>query len=250
MIERIFISHSSIDKDYAECLVRLLTDMKVNDDIIFCSSVKGYGVPLGEDFLEYIKNTLNENSLVLFVLSERFYHSKICLCEMGAAWVKTNKHIPIIVPPFKFKDIEGVIVGKQGLEINVNEDINELKNEIEKILGIAPLNINIWEKRRNEYLKKINELISKEIQQDSRTIIQSNIDYKRLVFKLIRNNNNKGISTHEIYKILNKEYDVDKYGIEILDIYNVLEDLENKEKIRGIRCDGVKYEDIPWRAVI
>ena len=161
-IEKIFISHSSLDEEYAKAFVRLLTDMKVPEDKIFCSSVKGYGIELGEDFLEYIRKTLDDNVLVLFLLSESFYHSKISLCEMGATWVKTNIHIPVIIPPFTFEDIEGVIIGKQGLEINNKGDINELKIKISKLLNLESLNPNIWESRRDEFLDKVNNIIEED----------------------------------------------------------------------------------------
>jgi len=54
-IEGVFISHSSSDSKYAKCLIKLLKNIGVRGDKIFCSSVPGYKIELGENFLDYIK---------------------------------------------------------------------------------------------------------------------------------------------------------------------------------------------------
>jgi hypothetical protein len=101
--EKIFISHSSKDKNIVEELIDLLESMDVKPSQIFCSSFDGYGIPLGSNFLDAIKEEISKNVLVLFVLSENFYASPVCLCEMGATWVLSRENIPIIVPPFTFE---------------------------------------------------------------------------------------------------------------------------------------------------
>ena len=56
---RVFITHSSRDKVLAEAIVnalRLGTD--VSPDRIFCSSIEGYGVKVGSDFMRYIQRQL------------------------------------------------------------------------------------------------------------------------------------------------------------------------------------------------
>ena len=100
---KVFISHSSEDAHYVEDLVECLEIVGLPPERIFCTSFEGYGIGLGEDFLDAIKDQLNDETLVLFVLSKNFYASPVCLCEMGAAWVKSKEHIPILVPPFNFE---------------------------------------------------------------------------------------------------------------------------------------------------
>ena len=109
LFEKIFISHSSKDKNIVEELIDLLESIGVKPSQIFCSSFEGYGIPLGSNFLETIKQEISKNVLVLFVLSENFYSSPSCLCEMGATWVLSRENIPMVVPPFTFEKIEGVI---------------------------------------------------------------------------------------------------------------------------------------------
>lgn len=159
-IKKIFISHASKDKEIVEELIELLEQIGVEPDQIFCSSFEGYGIPLGENFLETIKAQLTNDSLVLFVLTENFYQSAVCMCEMGAVWVLSKKHIPIVVPPLGYADIRGVIPNTQGLEINDTQKWNSLKQQIETQFQIkVQKNFAVWESKRDRILGRINKHI-------------------------------------------------------------------------------------------
>ncbi|HFU75112.1 MAG TPA: toll/interleukin-1 receptor domain-containing protein, partial [Arcobacter sp.] len=96
---RIFISHASADLPIVEEIIELLESIGLTSTQIFCTSFEGYGIGLGDDFLKTLKDELEGNTLVVFILSKSFYKSPICLCEMGAAWVLSKSHIPILIPP-------------------------------------------------------------------------------------------------------------------------------------------------------
>ena len=160
-ISKIFISHASKDKDIVEDLIDLLEEIGVEPHQIFCSSFEGYGIPLGENFLETIKAQLTNDSLVLFVLTEHFYQSAVCMCEMGAAWVLSKKHIPIVVPPLDYADIRGVIPNTQGLKINDAQKWNSLKQQIETQFQINGQENSVgWERKRDRILGRINKHIA------------------------------------------------------------------------------------------
>ena len=105
---KLFISHSSEDKDKIKPLIDLIENIGVPHNQIFFSSHPAYGVDLGQNIFERLKTELEDNVFALFILSENFYKSPVCLCEMGAVWIKSNKQIPILIPPFGFKDVQGV----------------------------------------------------------------------------------------------------------------------------------------------
>lgn len=158
---KIFISHSSKDLTIVEEVIEVLEAIGVQTDRIFCSSLPGYSIGLGKDFLETIKRELNNDVLVLFILSANFYESPICLCEMGASWVKTNEHVPILIPPFDYKDVQGVIPHSQGMKINDKLEINSLKEKVESFLSIKPKNLSAWERKRDKIINSIEALLKK-----------------------------------------------------------------------------------------
>ncbi len=158
-INKIFISHSSSDKIFVEEIIDLIETIGLSSTQIFCSSFDGYGIDLGEDFLDRIKDELNENILVLFVLSNNFYSSPVCLCEMGATWIKTNEHIPILIPPFNYKDVKGVIPLTQGFKINESLKLNLFKEKLEKLFNLSSIDNSSWERKRDRILKRIEKEI-------------------------------------------------------------------------------------------
>lgn len=157
-INKVFISHSSRDKSHVEELIDLLETIGLKSTQIFCSSFEGYGIDLGENFLERIKNELNEEILVLFVLSDNFYSSPISLCEMGATWIKTSEHIPILIPPFDFKDMQGVIPLTQGFKINESLKLNLFKEKLENIFKLKAIDFSSWERKRDRIIKRIESI--------------------------------------------------------------------------------------------
>lgn len=157
-MKKIFISHSSLDAKYVEKIIDVLEIIGVPSDLIFCSSFEGYGVKLGSDFLDYLKDELNNEVLVIFTLSNNFYASPISLCEMGATWIKTNQHIPILIPPFEYSDVKGVIPTAHGMKIDEKERYNSLKEIIETFLALKPIAISVWERKRDNLLKEIKKL--------------------------------------------------------------------------------------------
>jgi hypothetical protein len=154
-IRKVFISHSSLDKEIVEEVIEILEIIGLKADQIFCSSFEPYGVELGQNFLERIKDELDEDILVLFILSENFYKSAVSLCEMGATWIRTSEHIPIIVPPFRFEDMKGVFPTTLGMMINEKNKFNELKTKIERLFRLEQIESSVWERKRDRILKNI-----------------------------------------------------------------------------------------------
>lgn len=90
---------------------------------------------------------------------------------MGAAWIKTTAHIPVLIPPFKFNDIKGVIPQTHGIMLDETHGLNSLKVKIEELFAITPdNNPSIWERRRDGILKQIKAAIPKENINDGQSI--------------------------------------------------------------------------------
>lgn len=138
-------------------MIEILETVGLKSEQVFCSSFEGYGIDLGENFLERIKSELDSNVLVIFILSKNFYASPVSLCEMGAAWIKTREHIPVLIPPFDYKDIEGVIPLTQGFKINEPLKLNLFKQKIEELFGLDPIDFSTWERKRDRILGRIEK---------------------------------------------------------------------------------------------
>lgn len=175
-LNRIFISHSSENLKEVGALIDLIECIGIKSSQIFCSSFSGYGVKLGENFLERIKTELNDEILVLFILSKNFYESPICLCEMGATWVKTNKHIPILIPPFSFREVKGVFPLTNGMNITDKDKLNLLKETLETDFSLKNISTTIWEKKRTTFLETIKSQQNETVNEKNITSIFSTLE--------------------------------------------------------------------------
>ena len=79
--QKLFISHSTDDKEIADKLVALLEKLGVKKEQLFCSSISGYGIPQGSgDLYQYIRSEMsNDNLFVIMMLSKNYYSSPVCL---------------------------------------------------------------------------------------------------------------------------------------------------------------------------
>lgn len=160
---KIFISHSTNDANYVEVIVELLENIGLNENQIFCSSLREYGIKISEDIFERLKMEFDTYDLwVFFILSDNYYKSIPSLNEMGAAWVLQKEYLSILLPEFDFKDIQGAInPNKIGIKLDSSADtipmLNDLKTEVCNKFK-CDISQNRWERVRNEFIKKIQTL--------------------------------------------------------------------------------------------
>lgn len=159
-ITKVFISHASKDSKVVEDMIDILETIGLDPEQIFCTSFDGYGIELGENYLDSLKSELSSDSLVIFMLSKKFYESPVCLCEMGATWVLAKEHIPVLIPPFDYSDFQAVIPLTQGLKINDSSKLNLFKEKIEKVFNLKnTMSMSSWERKRDRILGRIEQNI-------------------------------------------------------------------------------------------
>lgn len=133
----IFISHKTDCKGFGELLIDVFLEVypPIKSSIIF-SSDSDYGVPQGQDILEYLKTCFREDMHVIFLFSKSFYDSNVCLAEAGAAW-GTNKQYTNFVIDIGFGDISEPINRNQKGAVLVNlqeQDYKDFAKEVIRIL--------------------------------------------------------------------------------------------------------------------
>lgn len=106
----VFISHAGEDSKYAELVIDLLKELEVPKENILCTSVVGYRIEQGKHWNDELHETfLKRNPYMIFIHSNNFYKSPVCMNEVGAAWVLNLKSFSLLVPGFDYGNMEGVI---------------------------------------------------------------------------------------------------------------------------------------------
>ena len=163
-MSEIFISHATADKDLVKSLVSLLRDgMGVPKKSIFCTSLKGYGIPLGKDFSEYMKSKIQEPKIVIMLITPAYLESQFCLMETGAVWSKSLHSCPIVVPPVGFASITKTLGLVQSWTINDESGIVDFKTAVVTALKshvtLEDKDEHDWMDAREEWIDALPKLL-------------------------------------------------------------------------------------------
>ena len=162
---KIFISHSSADKEQVAKIVDLFDGMGLDQTQVFCSSLPGYGIPNDQNILDFLILQFNHFQLHMVIIhSHNYYTSPVCLNEMGAAWVLRTSCTSILLPGFGFGDMKGA-VNSERIAIKLDNDINEVKDRLNQLydtvieeFGLTRKAPIIWEQKRDSFIREINSI--------------------------------------------------------------------------------------------
>ena len=162
----IFISHSSENKAQVAKIADLLRSINLSPRRdIFCSSLPGYGIPNGANIFEFLRERFVDYDLhIIFVHSQEYYESPVCLNEMGAAWALRANATSLLLPGFDFSGMKGVIgsdciaIKLDGDRSEVKDRLNQLRRELEAEFDISDNEDIIWEEARDKFIREINEM--------------------------------------------------------------------------------------------
>lgn len=167
---KLFISHKTEDKEYADALVSLINYIiGRDDDKIFCSSIAGYGIKPSQDIINEIKNQFdNYNVFMVIIHSPRYYKSPVCLNEMGAAWATNARFCSFLTKDCSI-DLLGGVIGKGEICINLNDEeemfnshLNSFKDDLISFFGVPPMVGTKWEHERTKFAKALEAITIKE----------------------------------------------------------------------------------------
>lgn len=147
---KVFLSHSSKDKSLInEFVDRVLIRSCCLDlsDIIYTSR-ETTGVEPGEDIPSFIKENLKTSSLVLFLISDNYKSSEVCLNEMGAAWALEKKTMPILLPATTFKSLGWLTSLSEALKIDDSEGLDKIYS----ILKRKKTNTSDWNRQKESFM--------------------------------------------------------------------------------------------------
>lgn len=159
----IFISHAVADKALADKFVAFLKEaIGVPAKSIFCSSIEGQNIPLGDDFNEYMKKQIQNPKLVILMMTPRYMESCFCLMELGATWAQALKALPIVVPPIKFGVVSSTLGLKQGWSIENDSKLIDLRDMVRSTgIVLEQRTEHDWEKKRAVWKADLKKLLKK-----------------------------------------------------------------------------------------
>ena len=157
----IFVSHAVADRPLATLLVDFLKEaIGVPTSAIFCSSVKGHHIPLGEDFNEYIKTKIQKPKLIILLMTPAYMESSFCLMELGAAWAQNSTSLAVVVPPVDY-DVVGKTLGlKQAWKITEKSGLVDLRKFVTKAVPkLEERSEHTWDSKRSNFSAALRKIV-------------------------------------------------------------------------------------------
>jgi hypothetical protein len=161
-MRKVFISHAARDKELADLVENLIeTGIGVSHHEVFCTSLEGLGIPEGTpDFKEYIRKELDGCDSVVALISENYYASSFCMCELGAVWVLAKNFFPILVPPVDFADLRGALTGMQCRKLTDQTTPSALYDHLSKVIP-NPVPVARWDIKKESFVRSLPKILSK-----------------------------------------------------------------------------------------
>lgn len=153
---KIFISHSSKDKEFAESFVDLVKHVfdgiKQND--IRCTSVEGYKYQTGTDFLNGIKNDAEFCDVIILLGSMNYLKSKISMFEAGIAWYLDKAKPIIIEEDLGYKEFPIPLSIKEMKRANKKNELFTYLDEISKAIDNPLISGNLVYEKIEVFIEK------------------------------------------------------------------------------------------------
>lgn len=119
--KKIFISHSSKDKDIMEKFTDFILQLGIglSHEDIFCTSIEEMGIKNGEDIRRHIKENVQVADFSFLMISKHYKESEICLNEMGAVWAADNHVRYYLLPDVDFNEIGWLCDAKKRIYLEI-----------------------------------------------------------------------------------------------------------------------------------
>lgn len=161
MCKKVFISHSSLDKEIVSLFVNkiLVAGCGLRQDDILYTSCEDTGVGNGEDIPTAIKQGIQGCRLFLMMVSENYRGSEVCMNEMGAAWITDSieKRCILLLPGVGFERIGWLMSLRKANKLDEEDGLNHFHDIIVPLFGL-PLMTGTWNKYRSEFLSALQSM--------------------------------------------------------------------------------------------
>ncbi len=154
--KRIFISHSSKDKDIVENFIDNILRLGLGFDThdIFCTSIEDMAIRNGEDMREHIQANINNCDLAFLMISKSYKSSSICLNEMGAVWAYKKKIKTFVLPDATFDTIGWLYEVSKADRIDNALSLDALYDDLTNIYNIDKKTVE-WGRQRDKFINTL-----------------------------------------------------------------------------------------------
>lgn len=152
--KKIFISHSSKDKDIVEKFVDhiLLLGIGLSAEDIFCTSIEDLAIKNGKDIRKHIHTNIQSADFSILLISNNYKNSEICLNEMGAVWAYNNNVRYYLLPDSNFDTIGWLCNPNQTEKLFNSIALDALKMELSEFYSLEDKGTT-WSRQRETFLK-------------------------------------------------------------------------------------------------
>lgn len=158
--KKIFISHSSKDKDIMEKFTDYILQLGIglNSEDIFCTSIEEMGIKNGEEIRRHIRENVQLADFSFLMISKNYKESEICLNEMGAVWAANNRVRYYVLPNVDFKEIGWLCDAYKADKLCDSVVLDAMANELTDFYGLPNKGV-IWSRQRQNFLDFLRESI-------------------------------------------------------------------------------------------
>lgn len=176
---RIFISHSSVDRELAGLLVDLLrAALNLPAEAIRCTSVEGHKLAGGEHTDEAIRREIRESDAFIGLISAASIESAYVLFELGARWGMDSHLLPVLAPRANASLLRGPLSGINALSSSNAADLHQMVRELAKLLGLD-------HEPPDTYQRRLDQILSLAAQADGSTPAEDSVVETALIYETV-----------------------------------------------------------------
>ena len=154
--KRVFISHSSKDKQYVTDFVNhiLCLGIGLSPDDIFCTSIEDMTMRNGEDIRMHIQENIRSAEYSFLLVSNNYKASEVCVNEMGAVWAyETNVRL-FLLPNTDFTSIGWLCDTRKADKLTDSVALDRLYKEMVEYFSLKE-NLIHWSQQREMFVGRV-----------------------------------------------------------------------------------------------
>ena len=154
--KRVFISHSSKDKQYVTDFVNhiLCLGIGLSLDDIFCTSIEDMTMRNGENIRMHIQENIRSAEYSFLLISNNYKASEVCVNEMGAVWAYEANVRLFLLPNTDFTSIGWLCDTRKADKLTDSVALDRLYKEMVEYFSLKE-NLIHWSQQREMFVGRV-----------------------------------------------------------------------------------------------